>query len=594
MQGAILGVSCDYHDAAAALCVDGRVVAAAEQERFSRRKHDSDLPVDAIESCLAIAGIGAGDLEAVVFHEKPLAVLGRVLATHQSRGPAAVAPFVREVPTLIGRNLMIGDRLDRALRRLGAPRPPRATYVEHHVSHAAAAFYPSPFDAAAILVIDGVGEWATASIGRGSGSQIDLVEEVRFPNSLGLLYSLVTWWCGFTPNDDEYKVMGLAPYGTPRFRPQLDELVQLQPSGAFRVDASRLGWWSPRARRGLARLFDGPPRRAGEALTEREVDLAASVQQLLEEAVRRLAERAAAVADERRLVLAGGVALNCAATGKLLAHPDLDAVWVQPAASDAGSAMGAALWSWHRRGGTRVEPSARMRGTALGPRFADDEVRAWLDRLNVAYRRPDDEANLVEEVAARLAGGEIVGWFEGRMEFGPRALGHRSILADARSAEVQDDLNLRVKGREGFRPFAPSVPWEQAREWFALDAPSPYMSHVVPIAEGQRLPVDVAAEPDDLAARVRLPRSTIPACTHVDGTARVQTVAAEDHPRFHALLEAFGHLTGCPVLLNTSMNVAGEPIACTPADALSTAARAGLDALVLQDVVVERAELERR
>jgi carbamoyltransferase len=586
----VLGVSCDYHDAAAALVVDGEVVAAAEQERFSRIKHDPALPTDAIASCLAIAGIGPDDVDVVVFHEKPLLVAARVLAAKRRRGLRSLGEFTAEVPVLLRRNLLVPYRIERAFAALGGRRRPTVRYGEHHLSHAAAAFLPSPFPSAAVLTVEGIGEWATATIGHGTHHRIDLLAEQRYPDSLGLAYSLITRWCGFAPNDGEYKLMGLAPYGEPRYRDALAELVAVGDDGSLRIDGRLARWWSSRRRPHprLVELLDGPPSPLGAEPGRREADLARSMQALTEDAVLAMAAEAHRLTGERSLCLAGGVALNCVANGRLLREGPFDELWVQPAAGDAGSALGAALWWWHGvEGRPRTADGARdaMGGAALGPSFAPDEVGAWLDGAGVPWRRVGDEGELAGEVAARLADGAVVGWFEGRMELGPRALGHRSILADPRGAEVQRDLNLRVKGRESFRPFAPAVPAERAADWFDLDAPAPYMLITAPVAEARRVPVP--DEPEAIAERVAVPRSTIPACTHVDGSARVQTVAAADHPAFHRLLSAFEAATGCPVLLDTSFNVAGEPIVCTPDQALATARRAGLDLLVIGDALID-------
>ena len=596
----ILGLSCDYHDAAAALVVDGEVVAAAEEERFSRIKHDSALPGQATASVLAVGGVEADDLDVVILHEKPLAVFSRVLAARQRRGPRALGAFRREMPTLLGRNLMIGYRVDSMLRDLGARRPPRLRYGEHHLSHAAAAFLPSPFPSAAILTVDGIGEWATAAVGHGVQHRVELLEEQQYPNSLGLVYSLVTEWCGFEANDGEYKLMGLAPFGEPVYAEALREIVHLADDGSIEVDPRAVEWWGERPDRlqGLADLFGGPPRVRGAPLTRRDRDLARTVQEFVEEALLAMARHAHFLTGSTDLCLAGGVALNCVANGRLLDEGPFERLWVQPAAGDAGSAIGAALWYWHTECGNargRGEPSGEdlvddgMRGAQLGPSFGADEIEAWLASEGVAHRRIDDEGERCRLVAERLAAGDVVGWFQGRMEFGPRALGQRSLLADARSTTVQRNLNLRVKGRESFRPFAPAVLWERAGEWFELDQPSPYMTRTCRVAAERLLPVD--DEPDDPAERVRVPRSEIPACTHVDGTARVQTVHRGTNPSFHCLLSAFEEVTGCPVLLNTSFNRAGEPIVCTPDDALVVARAAGLDLLVLGDCVVGPEEL---
>lgn len=592
----ILGLSCDYHDAAAALIEDGHIVAAIEEERLSRSKHDSDLPERAIASCLAIAGVSASELDAVVFHEKPMAVISRVLAARQRRGPLAIGAFAREFPILLKRNLLISYRVETALRRLGSPKPPRLQMSEHHLSHAAAAFYPSPFETAAILTVDGIGEWATATVGQGLHHRIDLLEEQRYPHSFGLAYSLATMWCGFEPNDGEYKLMGLAPFGEPRFRDALDEIMQLDADGSMKVDGAAVKWWAakPAKLKRLIDLFDGPPRPTGDAPTQRDADLARSVQDFTETAMLRMASHAAELTGETRLCLAGGVALNCVANGRLLRDGPFDEVWIQPAAGDSGSAVGAALWYWHgelghRRNvadagdGTRGVADS-MAGAALGPAFGDDEVAEWASANGIVAAVETDIEARCATVAHRIADGAVVGWFDGAMEFGPRALGHRSILADPRSSTVQSDINQRVKGRESFRPFAPAVLWEHATEWFDIDRPSPYMLFTFPVADEKTLPVD--SEPESFVERVQVARSEIPACTHIDGSARVQTVHHETAPTFHALLTAFHEVTGCPVLLNTSFNRAGEPIVATPDDALATARRAGLDLLVIGSHII--------
>ncbi|MFM7069381.1 MAG: carbamoyltransferase N-terminal domain-containing protein, partial [Actinomycetes bacterium] len=592
-----LGVSCDYHDAAAAVCVDGTVIAAAAEERFTRVKHDRRLPVHAIRSCLQTAGLHPDDLAAVVFYEKPLNVVARFLAAQRSHGPGSLGTFARDLPVLVSTNLMVGDRIERALRSLGATRSPNIAYSDHHLSHAAAAFFPSPFDDAAILTVDGVGEWATTTIGRGTNGTIDVLEEQRFPHSLGLLYSLVTRWCGFEPNDGEYKLMGLAPYGEPTFVPALEQLIDLHDDGGFTIRAGAVGWWSTPVDRlvGVAQLLGGPARPTGAPVTQREADLAASVQILTERALLGLGRRARLLTNSSRLCIAGGVALNCVAVGRLIDRGVFDEVWVQPAAGDAGSAVGAALaWTFQHGYGERGSepPDATgdgMSAGCLGPAFPSDDVERWLQRRGVPYRRFDSSTERADMVAARLADGDVIGWFEGRMEFGPRALGHRSILADPRSIDAQTQLNSSVKGREDFRPFAPAVLAEAASEWFDLDHASPYMLRTAPVHEAHRN--DVADEASSIAERVRTPRSAIPACTHVDFSARVQTVEAESHPAFHELLTSFAAITRCPVLVNTSFNRAGEPIVCTPSDALRTARRAELDLVVLDDLVVEGADI---
>lgn len=584
----ILGISCDYHDSAAALIRGGEVLAAVEEERLTRIKHDASLPARSVASCLKIAGIEAGDVDLVAFYEKPLSLVGRYLASRQRRGPAGMRSFVEDAPKLLGANLMVGYRLDRLLRDLGATRSPQITYVEHHRSHAAAAFFPSPFAEAAVLTVDGIGEWATATIGHGAGRRVDLLEEMRYPDSLGLLYSFFTSYCGFDPNDGEFKVMGLAPYGTPRFVEQLSELARVHLDGSVRVDARQLGWYS-RSAAGRGRLVSafGPARRDGEPLEQRHADLAASVQAVTESAVLRMAAHAQDLTGSDRLCLAGGVALNCVANGRLLREGPFAELWIQPAAGDAGSAIGAALSIWHEQleQPRTASPVDAMSGSLLGPKAGRDEVLSWLEEQDLEHRWIEDPDELATEVAGRLASGEIIGWYAGRMEFGPRALGSRSILADSRDPDVRRRLNRSVKQREDFRPFAPAVLREHAAEWFELDVESPYMLLVAQVRAAHLCEVEV--EPSTLEERSEIVRSDIPACTHVDGSARVQTVDSDRSPDFYRLLTAFYGLTGCPVLLNTSFNRAGEPIVATPDDALSTALAAGLDLLVIEGALIE-------
>lgn len=575
----VLGLSCDYHDAAAALLVDGALVAAAEEERFTRLQHDAGLPRHAVAACLERAGLGAQEVGHVVFYEKPLVLASRWLATRQREGPSGARTFVRSAPDLV-RSAFVGARIARLLCDLGAPRPPAVRFVEHHRSHAAAAFLASPFEHAAILTIDGLGEWATASIGHGAHHRLRILEEQRFPHSLGLVYSLVTAWCGFRPNCDEYKVMGLAPYGEPSYLEALEELVSVGADGALRVDARRLRWFSDRALSSsdLRRRLGGPPRVPGAELTDRERDLAASVQALTERAVLAMAQRAVELTGERSLCLAGGVALNCVANGRVARSGLVDDLWVQPAAGDAGSAVGAALSYWHEelghpRVGDASSADDRMRGSLLGPELSEGEVARELDRLGVRWRAAGERPVRHGAVADALAGGDVVAVFQGPMEFGPRALGNRSLLADPRRADARERLNLEVKGRESFRPFAPAVLAEHVADWFDLPVASPYMGVVAPVR---------GAEAGD---------GPLPACTHVDGSARVQTVTEARHPELHGVLTAFHELTGCPVLVNTSFNRAGEPIVATVEQAVRSAAAGGVDLLSIGPALVERGEL---
>ncbi|HMS14967.1 MAG TPA: carbamoyltransferase C-terminal domain-containing protein [Microthrixaceae bacterium] len=587
---ALLGISCDYHDAAAALVIDGEIVAAAEEERFSRQKHDRSTPIQASRSCLDIAGISAADIDEVVFYEKPIAIADRFLTSHRRMGPSGVAGFFRHAPELATRQLMIGPRLAAMMRRLGAPRAPTISFIDHHRSHAASAFFPSPFDHAAVVVADGLGEWATITIGHGSCHRLRLIEEQRFPDSIGLMYSMITAWCGFRPLDDEYKVMGLAPYGTDRFADALAELSPVGPSGEITVDGAGVKWFGRSAFRDrrLCRLFDGPPRDPTQPLTAREFDLAASVQAFTERAMLSIARRAHEATGEKDLCLAGGVALNCVANGRLLRESPFTNLWVQPASGDSGGALGAALARWHAASGpahARVARTNSMSGSMLGPHVATatEVMQACEERCMTAAILDDDTIDA--RTAEQLASGAVVGWCQGRMEFGPRALGNRSILADPRDPSIRGRLNAAIKQRESFRPFAPAVLAERASDWFELVGPSPYMLIVAPVRDRHLRPPK--AEPEGLDERAAERRSTIPGCTHVDGSARVQTVHDDVHGRFAQLLRAFDRQTGCPILLNTSFNRAGQPIVRTTAEMLDTAIEAGLDLLVIGNVAID-------
>lgn len=594
---AVLGISAFYHDSAAALVDDGVLVAAAQEERFTRKKHDAALPTNAIAHCLQVGDVAPDGLEAVVFYDKPITTFVRILRTYLQVAPRGLRSYLRAMPIWLREKLWIPYHIEKAVRDLGYQMPDQLWFTEHHESHAASAFFPSPFESAATLTFDGVGEWATSSIGVGRGNRVELTQQMNFPNSIGLLYSAFTSYCGFRVNSGEYKLMGLAPYGEPRYADRiLDELVDLHDDGSFEMDMRYFGFlhgFSMTSKR-FDRLFDGPPRQPESELTAREMDLAASIQLVTEEIVMKMAEHARRSTGEADAVLAGGVALNCVANGRLLREGPFDRIWIQPAAGDAGGAVGAALYGWyqmldHER--TVDGEHDAMRGAYLGPRFTSDEIETWLDEQGAVYERvaPGDRARRVAEM---VAAGEAVGLFQGRMEFGPRALGHRSIIADPRDPEVQSRLNLKVKFRESFRPFAPSVLAERASSWFDLDVESPYMMLTAQVAEARRK--DAERHPDDLRAWVNEVRSEVPAVTHVDGSARVQTVSAETSPAFHAILAAFEDLTGCPVLVNTSFNVRGEPIVCTPEDAYRCFLRTDLDALVLEDLVLRKSEQPER
>lgn len=588
---AILGLSAGFHDSAAAVVADGRLVVAAQEERFSRTKHDPAMPGQSAAWCLDAAGVAPDGLEAVVFYEKPFTAYERVLSTHAVVGPRGFPQLYRAVRTWTKEKLWLAASVDRLLAATGRTGVPLA-YAEHHVSHGAAAFYPSPFETAAVLTVDGVGEWATSSWGTGAGSSLTVRAELDFPNSLGLLYSTFTAYCGFAVNDGEYKLMGLAPFGEPRFVEALRErVVHVHDDGSVRLDQRYFDYRAGRrmASSRLHELLGGPPRQPDEELDQRHADVARSAQVVLEEALLAMVRHVHAQTGERHLCLGGGVALNCVANSRILREGPFDEVWVQPAAGDAGSAAGAALWYHHSvQGASRTAgvPDG-MSGAALGPSFAQDEVAAWLSSAGVAHEVLSSTAERADRVAEALDGGAVVGWFEGPMEFGPRALGHRSILADPRDASMVQRINGLVKGREGFRPFAPAVVADAAADWFDLDGPSPYMLFTVPVRSA--VPGGAAGS---FAERLGAVRADLPACTHVDGSARVQTVDRGRSPAFYELLEAFGRRTGCPVLLNTSFNRADEPVVRTPADALRCAAAAGLDLLVLERCVVHRPALE--
>jgi carbamoyltransferase len=585
----ILGVSAFYHDSAAALLRDGEIVAAAQEERFSRRKHDEGFPHGAIDYCLRAAGCSVADLDYVGFYEKPLAKFDRLMRTYLAFAPSGYASLRKALPQWLETKLRIPRALDRGLR--GEYRGTYA-FADHHESHAASAFYPSPFEEAAILTLDGVGEWSTASLGVGRRHRIDLTHELRFPHSLGLLYSAFTYYAGFKVNSAEYKVMGLAPYGEPRYLDRiLEHLIDLRDDGSFRMNMRYFNYCQ-----GLTMtsaefhaLFGGPPRDPDAPLTQREMDLAASIQALTDEIMLRCGRHVHRTTGMRTLAISGGVGLNCVSTGKLLREGPFDDVWVQPASGDAGGALGVALLVWHQLLDRPRTVRARdaQEGSLLGPAYSDGEIQTFLDGMGVPYDRVDDTRALCDRVAAFLARGEVIGWFQGRMEFGPRALGCRSILGDARDPAMQSRINRKTKFREGFRPFAPAVLEEHCAEYFAHDRPSPYMTFVVPLADAQLRPLSADQRQVAGLDRLKVARSSVPAVTHVDASARIQTVGANAEPRFRELLRAFHRLTGCPVLVNTSFNIRGEPIVCTPQDAFACFLRTDMDRLVIGTFVLD-------
>lgn len=585
----ILGISAFFHDSAAAIVRDGAIVAAAQEERFTRKKHDEAFPARAAEWCLAEAGVTAAELDAVVFYEKPLVKFERLLETALAFAPRGFPAFVKAMPQWLQRKLHIPREIDQGL---GGEYSGPILFATHHESHAASGFYPSPFDEAAILTLDGVGEWSTATWGTGRGSRIKLEAEMRFPHSPGLLYSAFTLFCGFRVNSGEYKLMGLAPYGDPRYADTiLREIVDVRDDGSFWLDQRFFDYCAglQMTSRRFDRLFDGPARRPDGPLTQREMDLAASIQKVLEEIVLRMARHVHAQTGLANLCLAGGVALNCVANGRLLREGPFERLWIQPAAGDAGGALGAALAHWFNHlGHPRIaNPGDAQRGSLLGPEFDDAEIEAAIARQHGVAEVFATEAALADAVAAELAAGRIVGHFAGRAEFGPRALGNRSILADPRAADMQRRLNVAIKFRESFRPFAPAVLADRTSEFFNLDAASPYMLLVAGVRDAaDSLPATPRATG---LARLRDVRGPIPAVTHVDGSARVQTVDPVRAPRFHAILEAFARLTGCPVLANTSFNIRGEPIVHDPADAYRCFMFTDMDVLVLGNRLLRKA-----
>ncbi len=571
----ILGLSAFYHDSAAALVGDGLILAAAQEERFTRKKHDSGFPSHAIDYCLREASITLDDVDYVVFYDKPFLKFERLLETYLAFAPRGFSSFRMAMPLWLREKLFLKDLLRKELKRYNPNFDwnSKLLFSEHHLSHAASAFFPSPFEEAAVLTMDGVGEWATTSLAIGSGNTLNVIKEIHFPHSLGLLYSAFTYYTGFRVNSGEYKVMGLAPYGQPRFFDTIMEhLIAVKDDGSFRLDMSYFDYCTglTMTNAKFHKLFGGPPRKPEDRLTQREMDLAASVQAVTESVVLRLTRAIAAETGMKNLCLAGGVALNCVANGKVLRDGHFQQIWIQPAAGDAGGALGAALAAYHlylnQPRSVSGDGHDAMQGSYLGPSFQQEEIEQRLLAVGARFKVLDDQA-MIEACAAALAEEKALGWFQGRMEFGPRALGGRSILGDARSPTMQSILNLKVKYRESFRPFAPSVLSEDAADWFEINADSPYMLLVADVVEGRRIPMTAEQQALFGIEKLNVPRSEIPAVTHVDYSARIQTVHAETNPRYHALISAFKQKTGCPVIVNTSFNVRGEPIVGTPEDA---------------------------
>ncbi len=588
----ILGLSAFYHDSAACLVRDGAIVAAAQEERFTRRKHDAAFPRQAVDYVLREAGLRRSDLDIVAFYEKPFLKFDRILHSHLACAPRGLRTFLMAVPLWMRERIWMKDLIRRELPGFNG----RMLFPSHHEAHAAAAFFPSPFPEAAFLTVDGVGEWTTTSYGTGTGGAVETLGELRFPHSLGLLYSAFTGFIGFKVNSGEYKLMGLAPYGEPRYADLIRrELVDLKEDGSFRLNLRYFNFAAglTMTNRAFEKLFGRPPRRPESALTPSDLDLARSIQEVTEDIMLRLARHVRRATGRRNLCLAGGVALNCVANGRILREGLFERLWIQPAAGDAGGALGAALFAWHQvLGRPRAADGVhdRQHGSLLGPSFSRDEIRDCLVQTGLPFTEPD-AGHLPAKVADLLAAGKVVGWFQGRMEFGPRALGARSILGDARVPDMQERMNRRIKFREGFRPFAPSVLREKAGAWFDLDVESPYMLLAAPVAAAQRRTPTPAEQARTGLDRRGVVRSAIPAVTHVDGSARVQTVDAATHPLFHRLLQTFDEKYGCPVLINTSFNVRGEPIVCTPDEACRCFMRTGMDALVLGPFLLEKPDV---
>ena len=604
MRTAILGISAFYHDSAAALLVDGEPVAAAQEERFTRTRHDPAFPINACRYVLDDAGVAYEDLAAIAFYEKPFLKFERLLETYHHFAPRGLASFVMAMPVWLKEKLFMRRLLAERLQELGGARH-RIYYPEHHLSHAASAFYPSPFDDAAILTIDGVGEWATTTIGRGRGAEIEVLSELHFPHSIGLLYSAFTYYLGFAVNSGEYKLMGLAPYGHPQsartaaFRSSITrELVDIRRDGSILLNMEYFEFATGLRMANDARwerLFEIARRAPESEISQAHMDLALAIQQVTEEIVLRLAHTARTLARSPNLVLAGGVALNCVANGKILQARIFDDLWIQPAAGDAGGALGAAYAVWHIHdarprdvtGHTRCGGDA-MRGSYLGPEFSDADIARTVRRHGADARHYEIFDSLASDVAERLAAGQVGGWFQGRMEFGPRALGNRSIIADPRNPEMQKKLNLKIKYREGFRPFAPAVLEEDCADYFDLDRPSPYMLLVTPVRRERQIP-GLAGDPEaPMYERLYVPRSDLPAITHVDYSARIQTVSRTTNPRYWELISAFKARTGCAVVVNTSFNVRGEPIVCTPDEAYRCFMRTEMDFLAAGNYLFDK------
>ncbi len=583
----ILGISAFYHDSAAALVRDGEIIAAAQEERFTRKKHDSRFPTNAVDYCLEAGGLTSEQLDYVVFYEKPLVKFERLLETYIAYAPRGFRQFLMAIPLWLRQKLHLPREMDKALK---GRYKGRYVFVEHHESHAASAFFPSGFEEAAILTMDGVGEWATASFGTGKGNRIQLTNVIHFPHSLGLLYSAFTYFTGFRVNSGEYKLMGLAPYGDPVYYDAIkDNLIDVKPDGSFRLNMSYFPYChkTVMTNKKFEKLFDGPPRRPESPLTQREMDIAASIQKVTEEIMLLAAQHVYNQTHMKNLVLAGGVALNCVGNGRILREGPFENVWIQPAAGDAGGALGAALFVWYQLLGNerKIDGRDMQRASLLGPAYSDEQIREFLDSVGAEYQSYADHEQLIDKVADLIDKGKVVGWFQDRMEFGPRALGNRSIIGDARSEKMQSVMNLKIKFRESFRPFAPCVLREYVQDYFEMQPgqDSPYMLLVAPLREAKRLQVNTPPAQLKGLDKLKAKRSVVPAITHVDYSARIQTVDAGRNPKLHRLMSRFSEKTGCPVIINTSFNIRGEPIVCSPEHAYRCFMATNMDVLVMED-----------
>jgi len=586
---AILGISAFYHDSAGCLIMDGEIISAGQEERWTRKKHDPEFPKNAIHNCLKIAGISPKELDLVSFYDKPFIKFERILNTYLTFAPKGIQSFLQAMPLWLKRKFWVKELI---LNELSGYRG-KIIFPEHHYSHAASCFYPSPFEEAGFLTMDGVGEWTTTSFGIGQGRNLKILGEIKFPHSLGLLYSAFTYFCGFRVNSGEYKLMGLAPYGEPRYVDLIKkELVDIKEDGSFRLNFNYFNYLVglTMTNKRFSRLFGGPPRMPEEQITQREMDLARSIQEVAEEIMLKLACTVHKQTKMKNLCLAGGVALNCVGNGRILREGPFDRLWIQPSAGDAGGALGAGLYAWHRylnQPRPPIEDRDRQKASLLGPEFSEQEVLSGLKKYNAVYVRFGEE-ELIKNVAKLLAEGKVVGWFEGRMEFGPRALGARSILADPRNPEMQRILNLKIKYRESFRPFAPTVLLESAQEFFEIDRESPYMLLTAYVGENKRKPLTEAENKLKGLAKLNAQRSVIPAVTHVDYSARLQTLREKDHPLYYRLIQEFKSLTGCPVIINTSFNIRGEPIVCSPEDAYKCFMRTEMDYLAIGPFLLDK------